>query len=133
MESSRDRTCRATRKITSPERRCEDIFTSLTNQRECTMPRRSAKQPKTIKTNESNKHFVYQNKSYLIKKASHGKVPALLPNDTSCGSPKNSALMSKFNRTAFGSPIDKSAMYSYIATPNERSTPNLLHRVTTRK
>lgn len=89
MESSKSKSSKVLRKLTSPESRAPELFAELTNYKSYLEPRRSSK----LKTRQgdSGKKLAQTNKSYL------------------------------FNRTALGTPYDKSAMLSYISTPNEKS------------
>lgn len=84
MESSKSKSAKVLRKLTSPESRPQDLLYDLSNFRACLDPR---KEPKPLaKTGAQRK-----SKAYLV------------------------------NKTALGTPHEKSAMFSYISTPNEKS------------
>ncbi len=87
MESSKSKSAKMLRKLTSPEQKPTEQLVDISNVRPFIEPRRSVKQlPKHLTRDHSKK--THNPKNYL------------------------------FNKTALGTPYEKSAMLSYISTPN---------------
>lgn len=93
MDSSKSKSAKVLRKLTSPESRPGDLLYDLSNFRSYLEPRKEGKglTKTAARPLEYAKKTAPSGKGYLV------------------------------NKTALGTPYEKSAMFSYISTPNEKS------------
>lgn len=93
MDSSKSKSAKVLRKLTSPESRPQDLLYDLSNFRSYLEPRKEGKglTKTAARPLEYAKKTAPSGKGYLV------------------------------NKTAIGTPYEKSVMFSYISTPNEKS------------
>lgn len=93
MDSSKSKSAKVLRKLTSPESRPQDLLYDLSNFRSYLEPRKEGKglTKTAARPLDYAKKTAPSGKGYLV------------------------------NKTALGTPYEKSVMFSYISTPNEKS------------